>query len=159
MLAQIIEASWLWGLIASILFTGILIVHHVWGPGPKVRDENGKRQKVEPRYRTILGLEMLAMVSSTLVCAFLAIDQLLLTHPDAGALTQFGTAYSVFFIINLWDLVVIDWALVVRFRPKWLILPDTAYFNTVSPHAKGWVVGNLYILPIAGLAYLLTIWG
>ena len=55
-------------------------------------------------------------------------------------------SYAVLWFVNLWDLVVIDWMLVVRFRPAFLELPDTPYFNEVKPHVVGWVKGNLIIL-------------
>ena len=153
---QFVSFAWYWGLIGSLFFTGILLIHHFFGPGPDIRDENGKRKKIPAEYRTFMIIEMLALVSIILGCATMAIVQLKSVNSEAGAIAQFAAGYSVLFIINLWDLVVIDWALVVRFRPKSIELPDTPYFNTMKPHVLGRLAGNLYMLPLAGIAYLIA---
>ena len=158
MLIQIIDAAWLWGLIGCILFTGMLIIHHNWGPGPTVRDEEGNRQKIAPEFRVFVAIEMIVIVSILLVCSTMAIERFQIVNVGGGNVLKFLIAYCTLFLINLWDLVVIDWALVVRFRPRSLVLPDTRYFNSMKPHLKGWIVGNLYMLPFAGLALVISKW-
>ena len=158
MLIEIIDAAWFWGLMGSVLFTGMLVVHHIWGPGPKVRDEEGNRQRIAPEFRVFVAIEMIVIVSILLVSSMFAIERLQILNEGAGNVFKFSVAYCTLFIINLWDFVVIDWVLVVRFRPESLVWPDTPYFNTVKPHLTGWLVGNFYMLPIAGIALLSSKW-
>jgi len=151
-----VNSTWLWGLIGSLLFTSMLLIHHFFGPGPDIRDEHGKRRKIAPEYRTFVAVEMVVLISIILGCAAVAIVQFRSAVPDAGVIMQVATGYIVLLIINLWDLIVIDWALVVRFRPKSIELPDTPYFTTMKPHVLGWLAGNVYMLPFAGIAYLIS---
>jgi len=155
LVGMIFDAAWRWGLIGSVAFTGMLIIHHFYGPGPDVRDENGKKQ-IPPEFRVFVAIEMLLIVTIMLGTAIVAIISLRSSWPESLILDQILTGYAVLWIINLWDLVVIDWALVVRFRPKWLEVPDTPYFNTMMPHVTGWLLGNLYMIPFAVLAWWLS---
>lgn len=155
MIIQLLKAAWLPGLIGSILFTGFLLIHHFYGPGPNTRDENGKR-KFPKEFRTFVAVEFTGLIVMMLSLATFSVSQFQNAVPEAGAIMQISAAYVVLWIINLWDLIVIDWVLVVRFRPKQIVLPDTPYFTTMKPHVFGWFGGNVYIVPFAVVAYLLT---
>lgn len=157
MLIPLVNSAWFWGLMGSLVFTGILLIHHFYGPGPDTHDEHGKKTKVDPEYRTFVVVELIVMISTMLVFASLAINQLRSTVSDSGALMQIAAGYTVLWIINLWDLIVIDWALVIRFRPKSIELPDTVYYTSMKPHFLGWLAGHLYMLPIAGIAYPISL--
>ena len=58
-----------------------------------------------------------------------------------------GVAYGIYFIINLYDFVVLDYLVVVRWHPAFLKLPDTDYYRTIRPHAEGFVRGSVIGLP------------
>ena len=50
----------------------------------------------------------------------------------------------MFALVNLYDLVVLDYTLVVRHRPAFIKgLPDTAYYTTMKPHLQGFARGLL----------------
>jgi hypothetical protein len=52
-------------------------------------------------------------------------------------LTIFLISYAIYLLINIWDLVVIDYLLVVRWHPAAIDIPDTPYFTTMRPHLLG----------------------
>jgi len=155
MVIQLLKAAWLPGLIGSILFTGLLLIHHFFGPGPDIRDEKGKR-KFPKEFRTFVVIEFTLLIVMMLSLAAVSVSQFQNAVPEASVIMQIAAGYLVLWIINLWDLIVIDWVLVVRFRPKQIELPDTVYFTTMKPHVLDWLGGNVYIVPFAGVAYLLA---
>ena len=95
---------------------------------------------------------------------------LMIGFPTLGAVTilesavvlwaAWGVAYSIFFVINLYDFVVLDYLVIVRWHPAFLNLPDTDYYRTTRPHAEGFARGTLIGVPAtllsAALALALT---
>jgi hypothetical protein len=72
---------------------------------------------------------------------------------------MWGLAYAIFFLANLYDLVVLDYILVVKHRPSFITgLPDTPYYTTMKPHVQGFtrglVIGAITSLVSALLAQL-----
>lgn len=63
-------------------------------------------------------------------------------------------------LVNLYDFVVLDYLVIVRWHPAFLELPDTDYYTTTRPHAEGFVRGMVIGLPAtlasAGLANVLA---
>jgi hypothetical protein len=66
----------------------------------------------------------------------------------------FAHAFGVFFLFNLVDLLILDWLIVCKFTPRWVILPGSehiampkAYFQ----HFKGFLTGTV-VSVIGGLA-------
>ena len=70
----------------------------------------------------------------------------------------FSVSYGVFFFANLWDLIVFDYVLVVRFRSSFLTLPDTPYYPTMQPHIKGWFRGLVIGLVTSLVVALISMW-
>ena len=66
----------------------------------------------------------------------------------------FAHVFGLFFIFNLVDLLILDWLIVCRFTPRWLIIPGTE--QIVMPkeylyHFKGFLMGTV-VSVIGGLA-------
>jgi len=66
----------------------------------------------------------------------------------------FAHVFGLFFLFNLVDLLILDWLIVCRFTPRWLIIPDTEHI--VMPkeylyHFKGFLMGTV-VSVIGGLA-------
>ncbi len=58
----------------------------------------------------------------------------------------FAHVFGLFFLFNLVDLLILDWLIVCRFTPRWLIIPDTEHI--VMPkeylyHFKGFLMGTV----------------
>ena len=66
----------------------------------------------------------------------------------------FAYASGVLFIFNLVDLLILDWLIVCRFKPRWVILPGTEHIVIPKPylhHFKGFLMGTVGLV-IVGLA-------
>jgi hypothetical protein len=73
----------------------------------------------------------------------------------------FAHAFGLFFLFNLVDLLILDWLIVCRFTPSWLVIPGTEH--VVMPkeylyHFKGFLTGTVVsaigALGIAALLHL-----
>jgi hypothetical protein len=58
----------------------------------------------------------------------------------------FAHVFGLFFLFNLVDLFILDWLIVCRFTPRWLIIPGTE--RIVMPkeylyHFKGFLMGTV----------------
>jgi hypothetical protein len=58
----------------------------------------------------------------------------------------FAHVFGLFFLFNLVDLLILDWLIVCRFTPRWLIIPGTE--QIVMPkeylyHFKGFLMGTV----------------
>ena len=49
----------------------------------------------------------------------------------------FLNAFGIYFFLMLFDLIVLDYLIVVKWHPKFLNLPDTDYYTKFKPHLKG----------------------
>ena len=66
----------------------------------------------------------------------------------------FAHVFGLFFLFNLVDLLILDWLIVCRFTPRWLVIPGTEHL--VMPkeyfyHFKGFLTGTA-VSVIGGLA-------
>jgi hypothetical protein len=66
----------------------------------------------------------------------------------------FAHVFGLFFLFNLVDLLILDWLIVCRFTPRWLIIPGAEHI--VMPkeylyHFKGFLMGTV-VSVIGGLA-------
>ena len=115
--------------------------------------ETAKRQRlliVPPFFAVLIGLP----IYSTLR----------LKRQHGGHLSlvaAFLNTYGVFELANLFDLVVLDYAFLIKGRPRWALLPGTedmidSYLD-VSLHIKGFFKGSFFgIFPCLLIAWLLT---
>jgi hypothetical protein len=78
-------------------------------------------------------------------------------------LPAFLLAFTILFIFNLFDWLVIDWLFFVTLQPKWIILPGTegmAGYKDYAFHFRGFLIGTVFslvaALVIAGIAVLVT---
>ena len=66
----------------------------------------------------------------------------------------FAYAFGVLFILNLVDLLILDWLIVCLIKPSWVILPGTEHIATPNPylhHFKEFLLGTAGLV-IVGLA-------
>ncbi len=145
----------LWGGLGSLLFTGLLFLLRAFGVTDAARDREGKFRSMS--VKSVVGFASV----SVLMVGFPALASV--TILDDGAislLTAWGVAYGIFFVINLYDFVVLDYLIIVRWHPAFLNLPDTDYYKTTRPHAEGFARGTVIGIPAtlvsAGLAIALT---
>jgi hypothetical protein len=136
------------GLVACLLFTGLIAVQFALGGGQSPRDEHGRVRKKDQWSASafIMLVAAVGLFIGVPVVANGAVSQ----AAAASAVPQFWlyliTAYSIAFLVNLYDLVVIDYLLIVRLRPAFLHLPNTPYYTTLRPHVEGWKRGLVIVL-------------
>ncbi|MCC7165687.1 MAG: nitroreductase [Anaerolineae bacterium] len=77
------------------------------------------------------------------------ISTLMLKQANAGNISfllLFVNAFGVFWIGNLWDLLVVDWLIGCTFTPKFVILPGTegaAGYKDYAFHFRGFLIGTV----------------
>ena len=57
----------------------------------------------------------------------------------------FAHVFALFFLFNLVDLLILDWLVVCRFTPRWLIIPGTEHIAMPKDylyHFKGFLIGT-----------------
>ena len=140
----------LWGGVGSLIFTGLLLGMRALGFIDAARDPEGRFRR----------LSVKSLVGFTSVLA------LMIGFPALGAGTMlegptfwsaWGVAYGIFFVINLYDFVVLDYLIIVRWHPAFLNLPDTDYYRTTRPHAEGLARGTVLGIPATLLSALLVV--
>lgn len=109
---------------------------------PDVQAQHGPMSARARRLRLPVGLAVTALLVALIVWSFQAV------RAGAGGDLSFRDAFWHLFVMfntfNLLDLVVLDWLIVVRLRPRFLILPGTAGlpgYADYAFHFKGFLIG------------------
>ncbi len=133
-----------YGLLLSLAFTCLLVTQYFLGFEHSVRSEDGQ---LDAGNRG--GWVGKAMFGFAIVL-IIGFPLLAVQHAERVAVEplSFGVAfllaYGVFSLANLWDLVVFDYILVVKHRPRFIQgLPNTPYYTTMKPHLLGWLRGSI----------------
>ena len=118
----------------------------------EIREIVPPKSEKERRMSILLGVPLgLLFIGSTFASA------LLWRASAQGSLSfweLFAHVFGLFFLFNLVDLLILDWLIVCRFTPRWLIIPGTEHI--VMPkeylyHFKGFLMGTV-VSVIGGLA-------
>jgi hypothetical protein len=126
--------------VLALVFTGLLFVQHFLGFENSLRDEAGQLDASRSRIGQVMFVLVFSLIIGGPVIAIHLVEQ------RTGPLSfggMWGLAYAIFFLANLYDLVVLDYFLVVRHRPSFIKgLPDTPYYTTMKPHVQGFARGS-----------------
>jgi hypothetical protein len=147
------------GALLSVVASAYLLVLLRFNPRmflrhfPKeIREIVPPRSQKERRMSILLGVPLgLLFIGSTFASA------LLWRASAQGSLSfweLFAHVFGLFFLFNLVDLLILDWLIVCKFTPRWLIIPGTEHI--VMPkeylyHFKGFLLG-IVVSVIGGLA-------
>ncbi len=140
--------------VLALLVTGMLILQYALGRENSLRDEAGNLEAG----RSPTGLLLSVLVFSLLIGVPVAAIWLAASSGySLSFLAMWAMAYAIFFLVNLYDLIVLDYILVVHHRPRFITgLPDTPYYTTMKPHvlgfARGLIIGIVISLISASLA-------
>ena len=146
-----------YGLILSALLLGVIMAAALLQravpasvASPDVAAPANSPEVEARRQRKRLALPVLLAIVGTLTAA-------VWTLPAAGITPGFATVFAcgflVAFVFNLFDLLVIDWLLIVAWHPSWFVPPGTvgdAANRTYRFHFMGFLKGLGFCL-IAGL--------
>lgn len=144
------------GLIGSLIFLAIITFVGLSGIANATRDKEGNfRKKINAKSLFGFGL----FISFVILLLHLGnknlIDQLQYV-PNFNIL--FLNSFGIYFFLMLFDLIILDYLIVVKWHPKFLNLPDTDYYTKFKPHLKGMGRGMaLGVIFSAVVSYLNTI--
>ena len=127
------------GGVGCLIFTAFIFFISYTGIAAEMRDEEGKFRK-RKNFKTFFG----ATIFLTFLLGILYFGNLNLiksTEESPGLLVLWINSFGIFFIIHLYDLIVLDYLIIVKWHPKFLKLPDTNYYRTMEPHLHGFVRG------------------
>ena len=110
---------------------------------PDIREKFGPTPKQSRGRIAIIGIVVYACVAGAIWLALRQGPTLpggMLTVPQI-----FITTWLVFTVFNLVDLLIIDWFLLVKLQPQWVILPGTdgsmAGYHDYGYHFRGFLKG------------------
>jgi hypothetical protein len=146
--------------------TAVILVSLLYNPRIWINDAPARVRKLAPpltvverRARAVAGVLLLLTLAA--VTSWSA-TKLLGRH---GAALSLGTAIEhfvgVFFLFNLFDLIVIDWLILLVLRPRMLRLsvPGLSYEETVGNygyHFRGFIIGLGFVAMAGLVAALMT---
>ena len=140
------------GAVASGVFFLLILLISRTGVFEEVRDEAGHFRK-DISLKGKLGFA----VFFSIILGMLWWSNYLLaeTVVNPGFLTLWLNAFGTFFIVHLFDLIVLDWLIVVWWHPKFLNMPDTDYYTKFKPHWDGFLRGIPFGIVISGLVSMI----
>jgi hypothetical protein len=138
------------GGIGSLIFTCFILLMSKSGIASAIRDEEGNFIK-KLNWRSIAG--GIAFEGFLFGLLFLGNIHYTNSTPDDPGFFQFCLhSFGTFFMVHLYDLIIIDFLTVIKWHPGFLKLPDSEYYNTIHPH----VIGFLRGIPIGMVASILV---
>lgn len=129
-------------LLAAVILGSLRLNAEMWlgDYPPDIRRAFGAMSAVARRQRLVTGTLFLAVLVAVpaLGLARLAADT------DLGFARPFFFTLVVLTVFNLLDLLVIDWLLMVRLKPRWIVLPGTeglAGYDDYGFHFRAFLIG------------------
>ena len=129
----------LMGIVGCVIFTIFLFFMSFTGIASAMRDNEGNFKK-EKNFKYILG----AFFFLSFIISLLYISNLVYARPMQAKpelIDLWFNSFSVFFIIHIYDLVILDYFIVVKWHPKFLNLPNTKYYTSFRPLVIGFLKG------------------
>jgi hypothetical protein len=128
---------------------------------PDIREKWGEKSPRAKKLTKLLGVPFLVIFFGGLIYSALR-----LRRANGGQLSfrdAFAHVYALYMFINIFDLVIMDWFVLMVIRPEIAILPGTegmAGYTDFAFHAKASAKGSLLGIVIAlFIALLTTSWG
>ena len=144
------------GALGCVVFTGFLLFMAYSGIASAMRDEEGKFRK-EINFKSVLGgIMFLFFLLGLLFIANVRYTNSLPTTP--GLINLWINSLGVFFIVHIYDLLVLDFLIVVKWHPKFLNLPNTSYYRSFRPHVIGFLKGIPLGIIASLISSLLLLW-
>jgi len=144
------------GGLGCVVFTGLLLFMAYSGIASAMRDEDGKFRK-EITFKTVLGgIIFLCFLLGWLFIANVKYANSLPATP--GLIDLWINSLSVFFVIHIYDLLVLDYLIIVKWHPKFLNLPNTSYYRTFRPHVIGFLKGIPLGIIASFISSILLLW-
>jgi hypothetical protein len=144
------------GAMGCIGFTLFLALMSYGGIASAMRDEAGNFKKERSLKSVVGSIAFLCLLLGFLSVVNINYVSSLPTEPRFVKL--WVNALSVFMIIHVYDLVVLDYLVIVKWHPKFLNLPDTDYYRTFRPHVIGFLKGIPLGLIVSLVSSVMVLW-
>ena len=114
------------GGVGCLVFTAFILFMAYTGIASEMRDEEGNFKK-KRTLKTILGatLFIFFLIGLLYVGNLCLIDS---AEDSPGFFMLWINSFGIFFLMHLYDLVILDYFVVIKWHPKFLNLPDTIYY-------------------------------
>jgi hypothetical protein len=153
----VVGQSVLYGLLLSVLFTVVLVGGQLTARDflahdypPAIRDRYGHKSRRGQRVAVVASVLFAAILLGVLTAGLLTV------RARTGQPLSFGTAFVVaevsLMTANVFDLVVLDWLIVVTLRPRFVVLPgteDMPEYRDWRFHAAGFAKGTVMLSALA----------
>ncbi|PWI46737.1 hypothetical protein CEE45_15215 [Candidatus Heimdallarchaeota archaeon B3_Heim] len=141
-----------WGSIGSVLFTILVVIFLLTGvlyaavenPDPKT-----KRKGMIGSLIILLGIIFIQSIST--------ISSLGSYRGNADFMAIFVFNYVLYLILFLYDTLIIDILILVKWHPNFLRLPDEEVFTSAKYHLKTLIPGSILGLPLTAISVLLSV--
>lgn len=143
------------GGVGCVVFTLFILFMSYSGIASEMRDEAGNFKKTRS-LKAIFGLIFFASI----LFGLLYVGNLSLiksASENPAFILLWINSFGIFFVIHLYDLIFLDYLIIVKWHPKFLKLPDTDYYKSFKPHLQGFVKGIPLGIIVSLLSSILTI--
>jgi hypothetical protein len=148
------------GLFFAFIATGYLLIimiafgPRVWGlqDYPKaIKEKVPPQTRKEKALAVIIGLPWLLFVLGfPLVSTYMLRTQL---SGEISFVAAFLSVFVLLFLFNISDLVILDWLIISRITPRFVIIPGTEVkdYKDLSQHYKGHVWGTIGLILLSSI--------
>ncbi len=157
------------GLLLSVVFSAIIVGTALIDPWIMLENyPPAIRESVTPPDDLPVALPVVIGVGMIVVLVWLMVRSVVALEHDRGGHLGFGRAalhaWLLFQVVNLWDVVILDWLLFVTIQPAAFILPGTEghpayddylfHLKESYAHPAPWIGGLVGSLIVGGIATL-----
>ena len=161
-MTELISNAFLYGLLLSLVLGIVMLLSFFIAPDmwvgdypPDIKEKYGEMSPRAKRFRPLIAL---LFFGSVIVIVMLSLRALqLMAQRDVSFWDYFLSAFVTLMVFNLFDLLIADWLVFVKIRPKAIVLPGTegmAGYDDFGFHFRGFLVGIAFSA-VAALVFAL----
>ncbi len=141
-----------WGVIGSILFTILVGVFFLTGIIYAAVENPDPKTKKKGMIGSLIILIGIIFVQS--ISTIISLDSNL---DNADFIGIFVLNYALYLLLFLYDTLIIDIVILVKWHPDFLQLPDEEVFNSATYHLKTLIPGSIIGLAVTAISVFLTV--
>ncbi len=142
------------GAFGSAVFTILLFAIAFTGIADAIRNEEGKFIK-KLNYKSVAGFSLfITFLFGLLLWGNARLENML--DAELNLYVLWLNSFGIFMVIHLYDLLIIDYLIVIKWRPKFFNLPETAYYTQFKPHVDGFIRGIPFGILVSLIVAIIT---
>src|SRR6185295_19324814 len=164
----VVHLALVWGLVLSVVLFPSVIAICKFNPEimlkdypPDVQAKHGPMSERSKRQRLPIGILLTVVLLAIVAASFLQLRKIV--EGDIGFLPAFVHVFTMFSLFNVLDWLVLDWLIMVRMQPRFIVLPGTegmAGYRSYWFHFRGFWIGvpislaaSLLLAPLAAVVF------